>query len=137
MFYTLIELSTIKGSVLLDFYVENTIEGEDGKENFLDEDILDVELGTWKIYFDKAIKSIWEWDRNTLDHSRGSHIPLAIKLNFEATNNKAEYKACIVEMKALRELEVKEVEVFWYITLVIAQAQNLWKVKREHLKPYQ
>ena len=48
-----------------------------------------------------------------------------------------ECEACIVEMKALLELGVKEVEVFGDSTLVIAQAQKLWKVKEEHLKPYQ
>ena len=66
----------------------------------------------------------------------GSHIPLVVKLNFEATNNMVECEACIVEMKALLELGVKEVEVFGDSTLVIAQAQKLWKVKEEHLKPY-
>ena len=42
----------------------------------------------------------------------GSHIPLAIKLNFEATNNMAEYEACIAGIEALRELKVKEAEDF-------------------------
>ena len=46
---------TIKGSVVLDFCVENPIEGKDGKEDFPDEDILDVKLGTWKMYFDRAV----------------------------------------------------------------------------------
>ena len=68
---------------------------------------------------------------------KGSHIPLAIRLNFEATNNMAEYETCIVEKEALRELKEKEVEVFGDSTLVIAQAQKLWKMKEEHLKPYQ
>ena len=36
----------IKGNVMSDFCAENPIEGEDGKEDFPDEDILDVELGT-------------------------------------------------------------------------------------------
>ena len=67
----------------------------------------------------------------------GSHIPLAIKLNFEATNNIAKYKACIARMEALRELGVKDAKVFGDSTLVIAQAQKLWKLKEEHLKPYQ
>ena len=67
----------------------------------------------------------------------GSHIPLAIKLNFEATNNMAEHEACITRMEALQDLWVKEAEVFRDSTLVIAQAQKLWKVKEEHLKPYQ
>ena len=33
---------TIKGSIMSDFYVENPIEGEDGKEDFLDKDILNI-----------------------------------------------------------------------------------------------
>ena len=45
---------TIKGSVVSYFYAENPIEGEDGKLDFPDEDILDVQLGTWKMYFDRA-----------------------------------------------------------------------------------
>ena len=32
---------------------------------------------------------------------------------------------------------VREAEVFGDLTLVIAQAKKLWKVKEEHLKPYQ
>ena len=62
---------------------------------------------------------------------------MTIKLNFEATNNMAEYEACIARIEALRELRVNEAEVFRDSTLVIAQAQKLWKVKGEHLKPYQ
>ena len=67
----------------------------------------------------------------------GSHILLAIKLNFEATNNMVGYEACIARMEALQELRVKEAEVFGDSTLVITQAKMLWKVKEEHLKPYQ
>ncbi|XP_030939718.1 uncharacterized protein LOC115964574 [Quercus lobata] len=40
-------------------------------------------------------------------------------------------------MEALQDLGVKEAEVFGDSTLVIAQAQKLWIVKEEHLKPYQ
>ena len=40
-------------------------------------------------------------------------------------------------MEALCELGVKEAEVFGDSTLVIAQAKRFWKVKEEHLKPYQ
>ena len=48
-----------------------------------------------------------------------------------------EYEVCIAGMEALRELGVKEAEVFGDSILVIAQAQKLWKVKEENLKPYQ
>lgn len=66
----------------------------------------------------------------------GSHVPLAVKLNFKATNNMVEYEPCIAGMEVLRELGVKEAEMFGDSTLVIAQTQKLWKVKEEHLKPY-
>ena len=36
---------SIKGSVVLDFCAENPIEGDHSKEDFLDEDILDIEWG--------------------------------------------------------------------------------------------
>ena len=49
----------------------------------------------------------------------------------------AKYEACIVSIEALKELWLKEAEVFVGLTLVIVQAQRLWKVKEEHLKPYQ
>ena len=44
----------IKGSFVSDFCVKNAIEGEDGKEDVLDEDILDVDVGPCKTYFDGA-----------------------------------------------------------------------------------
>ena len=47
-------------------------------------------------------------------------MPLAIKLNFEVTNNMAEYEACIARMEAFQELRVKEAKVFRDSTLVIA-----------------
>ena len=128
---------TIKGSIVSDFWAENPIEGEDGKEDFSDEDILDVGLGTWKMYFDGAVNQYWNGIGILLITLEGSHITLAINLNFEATNNMVEYKACIAKMEAIQELRVKKTEIFGDSTLVIAQAQKLWKVKEEHLKPYQ
>ena len=123
---------TIKGSVMSDFCAKNPIKGKDGKEDFSDEDILDVKLETWKMYFDEVANQYGNGIEVLLITPEGSHIPLAIKLNFEAANNMVEYEACIAGMEALRELRVKEAEVFGDSTLVIAQAKKLWKVKEEH-----
>ena len=46
---------TIKGSAVSNFCAENLLEGKDGREDFLDKDILDVKLGVWKTYFDGAV----------------------------------------------------------------------------------
>ena len=108
-----------------DFCTENPIEGERGREDFLDEDILDIELGAWKMYFDRAVNQYGNGIGVLLITPDGSHVPLAVKLNFKATNNMAEYEAYIVGMEALLELSIKEAEVFADSTLVIVQAQKL------------
>ena len=77
---------------MLDFCAENPIEGEDGKEDFPDEDNLDVKLRTWKMYFDGAVNQYGNEIGILLVTPEGSHIPLVIKLNFEATNNMVDYR---------------------------------------------
>ena len=77
------------------------MEGEDGREEFSNEDILDIELGAWKMYFDGAVNQYGNGIGVLLITPEGSHIPLAVKLNFEATNNMEEYEACIARMEAL------------------------------------
>ena len=56
---------------------------------------MDVELGTWKMYFDRAVNQYGNGIGKLLITPKGYHIPLAIKLNFEATNNMVEYEAYI------------------------------------------
>ena len=116
---------TIKRSVVSDFWAENPIEGESGREDFPDEDILDIKLGAWKMYFDGAVNQYGNGIGVLLITLDRSHVSLAVKLNFEVTNNMAENETCIAGMEALCELRVKEVEVFGDLTLVIAQAQKL------------
>ena len=62
---------------------------------------MDVELGTWKTYFDRAMNQYGNGIGVLLITLQGSHIPLAIKLNFEVTNNMVEYEVCIAGMEAL------------------------------------
>ena len=83
------------------------------------------------MYFDGAVNQYGNGIGVLLITPNGLHVPLAVKLNFEVTNNMAKYKAYIARMEALWELRIKEVEVFRDSTLVIAQAQKLWKVKEE------
>ena len=65
------------------------MEGEDGREDFMDEDILDIDLGARKMYFDGAVNQNGNGIGVLLITLEGSHIPLAVKLNFKATNNMA------------------------------------------------
>ena len=80
---------------------------------------MDIKLRAWKIYFDGAVK-YGNGIGVLLINPDGSHVPLVVKLNFEATNNMTEYEARIAGMEALRKLRVKEANVFGDSTLVIA-----------------
>ena len=92
---------TIKRSIVSDFCAKNPVEGGDGREDFLDEDILDIKLGAWKMYFDGSMNQYGDGIEVLLITPEGSHIPLVVKLNFKATNNMAEYEVCIAKMEAL------------------------------------
>ena len=57
------------------------MEGKDGKEDFLNEDILDIEPGALKLYFNEAVNKYGNRKGVLLITPKGSHIPLAVKLN--------------------------------------------------------
>ena len=63
-------------------------------------------------------------------------MPLAFQLNFEVTNNPAEYEACIVGMEAALEVGARKLEVIEDSALVVSQAKKDWKVKEEKIRPY-
>ena len=87
---------TIKGSVVRIFVLRILWRGKMVKKTF---QMRTFELGAWKMYFDRAINQYGNGIGILLITPERSHIPLAIKLNFEATDNMAEYKACIVGME--------------------------------------
>ena len=72
------------------------------------------------MYFDGAVNQYGNGIGVLLITPEGSHIPLEVKLNFEATNNMVEFEACITGMEDFRELGVKEEEEFGDSSLVIA-----------------
>ena len=83
------------------FYAKNLLKGESGREDFPGKDILDIELGACKMYFDGVRNQYGNGIRVLLIIPDGSHVPLAVKLNFKVTNNMAKYEACIIEIEAL------------------------------------
>ncbi len=60
---------------------------------------------------------------------KGWHFIVAAKVTFQCTNNTAEYKACILELRAAIEFKVRELEVFGDFMLIICQTLEEWKTK--------
>ena len=50
---------------------------------------MDIELGAWKRYFDVAVNQYGNGIGVLLITLNGSHVPLAIKLNFKVTDRKS------------------------------------------------
>ena len=90
----------------------------------------------WKMYFDGATNRRGCGIGILLISPEESHNPLAIKLNFLATNNIAEYEACILELEVAHKLGIEDLEVYSDSTLIICQIQGKWKIKEEKLQPY-
>ena len=62
---------------------------------------MDIELGPWKMYFDGVVNQYGDGIGVLLITPNGSHVPLAVKLNFEVTDNMVKYEDCITRMKTL------------------------------------
>ena len=55
---------------------------------------------------------------------QGCHIPFTARLCFDCTNNMAEYKACIMGIKAAIDLRIKFLSVYGDSALVISQIKG-------------
>jgi ribonuclease HI len=63
-------------------------------------------------------------------------IPLSYKLEFETTNNVAEYEALVLGLRAAKDMGIKEISVFGDAELVVNQVRNLYQAKHPRLRSY-
>ena len=115
----------VKGRAIADHLAHcSPEEAEEIQGDFLDEDIMEIELETWKMYFDGATNQNGSGIGVLLISLKGTHIPFSCRLNFPATNNAIEYEACIMGLRVALGLGVKELEVYGDSALIISQTQN-------------
>ncbi|XP_077223005.1 uncharacterized protein LOC143856622 [Tasmannia lanceolata] len=86
------------------------------RTDFPDEQIMTMEEGSyesrWTLYFDGASNQKGQGVGALLISPRNEHIPLAVKLQFECTNNMAEYEAYIVGLEAALALGIDELDAY-------------------------
>ena len=88
--------------------------------DFLDEDIMGIEVESWKMYFDGATDQNGSGIEVLLISPKGAHLPFFGRLNFPTTNNATEYEACIITLQETLGLRVKELEVYGDSALIIS-----------------
>ena len=115
----------VKGRAVADFLAQNPLnEEEEFKLEFPDEHLGEIEIQGWRMYFDGAVNSRGVGVGVILITPDGEMIPMAKKLDFEVTNNQAEYEACIFCLEALCNVEAENVTVYGDSMLVIKQTSK-------------
>ena len=59
---------------------------------------------------------------------------LSYKLYFDCTKNVAEYKALILGLRALKDLQAKRINIYGDSKLVIKQVQGIYQAKHPRLR---
>ncbi|XP_074315648.1 uncharacterized protein LOC141651853 [Silene latifolia] len=134
-----VPLKVIKGRAVAEFFAENPINDAQTIDtwSFPDEDILQTDVDSWDLYFDGASNLRGFGIGVLLISPEGEHTPIAVKLDFEVTNNAAEYEACLIGLQAAVSLGIKNLRVHGDSSLIINQVTGSWKIRSESLAPYQ
>ena len=103
---------SIQGQALADFIAEFTVSDESDGHSV-------IPPIQWKLYAEGASNDRCFGAGVVLVTPENRSICYALKLNFSATNNEAEYEALIAGLKLVGELGVKSVEIFCDSQLVV------------------
>ncbi|KAG8481494.1 hypothetical protein CXB51_026340 [Gossypium anomalum] len=135
----------IKGSEIADFLASRALEDyEPLNFDFPNENLMYVatteedpqESRPWKLNFDRASNAVGNGIGAVLVSPDGDHYPFISKLDFDCTNNMAEYEACIMGIHAAIERKIKTLEVYGDSVLVIYQLKGEWETRDPKLINY-
>lgn len=110
----------VKGSAIADFLASRALEDyEPLNFDSPSEEIMYVagaeEDNTkghcWKLNFDGDSNAVGNGVGAVLVSPGGNHYPFTCKLDFDCTDNMAEYEACIMGLRAAIERKIKSLEV--------------------------
>ncbi|XP_016721118.1 uncharacterized protein [Gossypium hirsutum] len=136
----------IKGSAIADFLDSRALEDYEPLDfDFPNEDLMYIanseedsqENHSWRMNFDGASNALGNGIGAILVSPNGDHHPFTSKLDFDYTNNMAEYEACIMGIRAAIEQKIKTLEVYGDSTLVIYQLKGEWETRDPKLIHYQ
>jgi ribonuclease HI len=90
----------------------------------------------WKMFFDGASSKDGAGAGIVFVSPAQETISLSYKLEFEATNNVAEYEALVLGLRAAKDMGIKEISVFGDAELIIQQVRNIYQAKHPRLRSY-
>ena len=78
-----------------------------------------VEVHLWKVFVDGASSALGAGAGIVIITPEGIRVEHSFRLGFKASNNKAEYEALLVELRAVLNMGAREVEVYSDSWLVV------------------
>jgi ribonuclease HI len=99
-------------------------------------ELLPPTTSVWKMFFDGASSSIGVGAGVVFMSPRQETISLSYKLEFETTNDVAEYEALVPGIRVAKEMGIREMAVFGDVELIIQQVKNVYQAKHPRLKSY-
>jgi ribonuclease HI len=103
-------IKAMKGQVLADFIVDHCVNVE-GSVCLAGRDV-------WKLFFDGSVCSQGQGIGCVIVSPHGVEYELSIRLEFECTNNQAEYEALLTGLETLVELGALQADIFGDSNLV-------------------
>ncbi|XP_012468955.1 uncharacterized protein LOC105787042 [Gossypium raimondii] len=140
-----ISQKAVKGSAIADFLTSQALEDYEPLDfDFPNEDLMCMataeqgsqEYHPWKLNFDGVSNAIGNGIGAVLMSPIGDHYPFTSKLDFDCTNNMAEYEACIMGIRTAIERKIKTLEVYGDSALVIYQLKGEWETRDLKLVRY-
>ncbi|CAL9013695.1 unnamed protein product, partial [Prunus brigantina] len=102
----------------------------------LNNPIYSVHLTPWKLYFDGSRTDIASGAGIVLEEPLGIRHCYSFQLDFQCTNNRAEYEALIIGLEMLVELGIQSVEILGDSMLVLRQIAGEYKCLSHSLAVY-
>ncbi|XP_022041730.2 uncharacterized protein LOC110944376 [Helianthus annuus] len=131
--------TAMKGPILADFLAE-VPEDEEKKllrwETFEKEEKEKEDEAVWKLLTDGASSEEGSGVCITLINPEGVELTYAIRLDFENTNNNAEYEAFLAGMRLAKKMKAKHVEASTDSQLVVKQYQGEYEAKDNIMAQY-
>ena len=90
----------------------------------------------WKCFFDGAYSKEGIGVGFLLIAPRGNMFIFSFKLEFDATNNVAEYESLIVALQTSKQMGVKSISAFGYLELIIKQIKDHCQTKHPRPRAY-
>ena len=134
--------TSIKGQVLADLVAEFTelpieeLESAENMDKKLVGTISQYHLPVWEVYVDGASNQKGSGIGLVLISPEKVIIEKSLRLDFSATNNKAEYEALLIGMAMVQRMGGKSVKVFLDSRLVVSQVKGEFKAKDERMQGY-